>query len=62
MALGCPLPQWTEQYIAFAAASVLLCLAIRLPFTRGVKRRWSVAALVAAVASAATGFSILGSV
>ena len=54
-------PQWTEQYVAFAVAAVLLCLAVRLPFTRGVRRRWAAAALVAATVSATIGFAILGS-
>lgn len=54
-------PEWTEQYVAFAVATVVLCLAVRLPFTRGVRRRWAVAALVAALASAVIGSAILAS-
>jgi hypothetical protein len=53
--------QWTEQYIAFAIAAVALCLAARLPFTRGVGRRWPVATLVGAIACGVVGWTILGS-
>lgn len=53
--------QWTEQYVLCAACAVLLCLAVRLPFTRGVRPVLATIPLAMAVASGAGAIIVLSS-
>jgi hypothetical protein len=53
--------QWTMQYALCAACAVLLCLAVRLPFTRGVRPVLAAIPLAIAVGCGAGAIIVLSS-